>query len=81
VNIAWAQWLEFKTDRKFRDGNDAIVLVTGSLARDVQEASSSLLSEALQTRPERIVARLSEPAADERAQSRLASVALVLAAA
>jgi len=69
VNIAWAQWLGFKTDRRFRDGNDAIVLVTGSLARDVQEAWSSLLFEALQTTPERMVVRLSEPAVDERAQS------------
>ncbi len=45
------------------------MLVTGSLARDVQEAWSSLLFEALQTTPERMVVRLSEPAVDERAQS------------
>jgi hypothetical protein len=69
VKIAWAQWLGFKTDRKLRDGNDAIVLITGSLAHDVQEAWSNLLREALQTPPERMVARLSQTVADEGSQS------------
>jgi hypothetical protein len=46
VEIAWAHarlyagrgnnWLGVKTDRKLRDSNDAIVLVTGSLAQDVE---------------------------------------------
>jgi hypothetical protein len=69
VKIVWAQWLGFKTVRKLRDNNDAIVLVTGSLAHDVQDAWSNLLFEALQTPPERMVARLSQPAADEGPQS------------
>lgn len=64
VKIAWAQWLGFKTDRKLRDSNDAVVLVTGSLQRDVQDAWSNLLFEALRTTPERMVERLSQPAGD-----------------
>ena len=58
VEIAWAQWLGVKTDRKLRDSNDAIVLVTGSLAHDVQDAWSNLLIETLNTTPERMVTRL-----------------------
>src|SRR5213595_1932146 len=30
VAMAWAQWFGVKTERKLRDGNDAVVLVTGS---------------------------------------------------
>jgi hypothetical protein len=69
VKIAWAQWLGVKTDRKLRDSNDALVLVTGSLAHDVKDAWSNLLHDALATAPERMAARLSQPAADDRSQS------------
>jgi hypothetical protein len=69
IKIAWAQWLGFKTDRKLRESNDAIALVTGSLAHNVQDAWSNLLREALQTSPERMAARLSQSAVDEGAQS------------
>jgi hypothetical protein len=43
VKIAWAQWLGIKTDRKLRDSNDALVLVTGSLAHDVKDTWSNFL--------------------------------------
>jgi hypothetical protein len=69
VNIAWAQWLGFRTQRNFRDSNDAIVLLTGSLAHDVKDAWSKLLAQGLQTTPQRMAARLSQSAADEGSQS------------
>jgi hypothetical protein len=69
VETAWAQWLGIKTDRKLRDSSDAIVLVTGSLAHDVQDAWSNLLFEALKTTPDRMVKRLTEPVAGEGSQS------------
>src|SRR6266436_3486754 len=69
VEIAWAQWLGVKTDRMLRDSNDAIVLVTGSVAHDVQDAWSNLLFEALNTAPERMVNRLAEPVAGDGSQS------------
>jgi hypothetical protein len=69
LNIAWGQWLGFKTKHKLCDNNDAIVLLTGSLAHEVEGAWSILLSDALKTSPERMVARLAETVADEGAQS------------
>jgi hypothetical protein len=69
VKIAWAQWLGIKTERKLRDSNDTIVLVTGSLAHDVKDAWSNFLHDALPTAPERMVARLSQFAADDGSQS------------
>jgi hypothetical protein len=64
VKIAWAQWLGFKTERKLRDSNDAVVLVTGSVAHDVKDAWSNFLHDALLTAPERMAARLFQPADD-----------------
>jgi hypothetical protein len=64
VAVAWAQWLGFKTDRKFRGSNDAIVLLTGNLTHEVEDAWSNLLTETLRTAPERIAARLEAPADD-----------------
>jgi hypothetical protein len=64
VKIAWAQWLGFKTERKLRDSNDAVALVTGSVAHDVKDAWSNFLHDALPTAPERMAARLSQPADD-----------------
>jgi len=69
VKIVWAQWLGVKTDRKLRDSNDALVLVTGSLAHNVKNAWSNFLRDALSTAPERMAARLSQPAADDGSQS------------
>jgi hypothetical protein len=65
VKIVWAQWLGMKTERKLRNSNDALVLVTGSLAHEMKEAWSDLLNAALQTARERMAARLSPPAAGE----------------
>ncbi len=56
VTIAWAQWFAVKTDRKLRDGNDAVGLITRSLAHEVKDAWSSLLHDALLTQPDRIAA-------------------------
>ena len=69
VESAWAQWFGVKTDRKLRETNDAIILVTGSLAHDVKDAWSNLLFEALKTTPERMVKRLTEPLAGDGSQS------------
>jgi hypothetical protein len=69
VSIAWAQWLGFKTAHKLRDNNDVIVLLTGSLTHEVEDAWSNLVSDALKTTPERMAARLADPAADEGSQS------------
>jgi hypothetical protein len=73
VKIAWAQWLGFETERNLRDSNDAVVLVTGSVAHDVKDAWSNFLHDALLTAPERMAARLFQPA-DDGSQSRLSSV-------
>ena len=69
VEIAWAQWLGIKTDRKLRDSNDAIVLVTASLAHDMKDAWLNFLYDALPTAPERMAARLSQSAAADGSQS------------
>ena len=61
MEICWAQWLGEGTPRKLRENTDAIGLVTGRLAQEVETAWSKTLSEALQTSPERMVARLSVP--------------------
>jgi hypothetical protein len=69
VSIAWGQWLGCKTAHKIRDNNDVIVLLTGSLAHEVEDAWSNMVSDALKTTPERMAARLAEPASDEGSQS------------
>jgi hypothetical protein len=56
--IAWQQWLNKNTGRHFRRGVDAIVLTTGDLANDVAEAWSVLHTQALNTTPDRVMARL-----------------------
>jgi hypothetical protein len=71
VEIAWALWFGINTPRKLRDSNDAVVLVTGSLAHDVQEAWSNILSEALETTPDRMATRLSRPVPTVTALNRL----------
>jgi len=70
VEICWAQWLGEGTTRKLRKDKDAIGLVTGRLSPEVETAWSKTLSEALQTTPERMVARLSTP---EKGKGSLAS--------
>jgi hypothetical protein len=69
VGIAWAQWLGVETDRVLRNSDDAIALMSGSLAHDVEDAWSNMLADALNTTPERMVARLAETAAGEGSQS------------
>jgi hypothetical protein len=69
VGTAWAQWFGVKTERVLRGSDDAVVLMVGSLAHDVEDAWSNLLSDALRTTPERMTARLAEPVADEGSQS------------
>ena len=77
VDIAWAQWLGVGTQRRIREGRDAVVLVTGSLAREVGETWSRTLSEVLETTPERMAARLTAPEGDEGSQSSHLQRALV----
>lgn len=69
VTIGWAQWFSVKTDRKLRDSDDAVGLITRSLAHELKDAWSSLLHDALQTQPDRMAARLSSPAPGEGSQS------------
>jgi hypothetical protein len=69
VTIAWAQWFGVKTERKLCESNDAVVLVTGSLAHEVKDAWSNLLHDALLTMPERMAARLSPSAPSDGTQS------------
>lgn len=68
VGIAWAQWFGVKTERVLRASNDAVVLMVGSLAHDVEDAWSNLLSDALRTTPDRMLARLAEPVAADGSQ-------------
>jgi hypothetical protein len=56
--VAWQQWLNQNTSRSFRRGVDAVGLATGDLADDVATAWSDLRTQALQSTPERVVARL-----------------------
>jgi hypothetical protein len=69
VTIAWAQCFGIKTDRKLRDSNDAVVLVTGSLAHEVKDGWSNLLHDALLTAPDRMAARLLSAAPGDGSQS------------
>ena len=69
VATAWAQWFGVKTERVLSGSDDAVVLMVGSLSHDVEDAWSNLLSDALRTTPERMLARLAESASDEGTQS------------
>jgi hypothetical protein len=69
VGAAWAQWLGVSTNHALRGSADAIALMAGSLAHDVEDAWSNLLADALKTTPERMVARLAEPGRGEGPQS------------
>src|SRR5262249_56805108 len=66
-----------KTDRSLRASDDAIVLMVGSLPNDVEDAWGNLLADALRTTPDRMQARLAEPAAAEGSQSSAIQRALV----
>ncbi len=68
VALAWRQWLGRDTKRVFRQGTDAIVLATAKLPAHLKRDWEALLTEALQTTPERMVARLA-PDDGEGAQS------------
>ena len=69
VAIAWAQWFGVKTERILRGSDDAVVLMVGSLSHDVEDAWSNLISDALITTPDRMLARLAEPVAADGSQS------------
>jgi hypothetical protein len=58
-----------ETERALQDRDDVIVLMTGSLAHDVEDAWSNMLGDALRTTADRIVARLTEPEPGEGSQS------------
>ncbi len=65
VEIAWGQWFGRGTARKIREGIDFVVLATGRLSNEVDDAWTRTLAEALQTSPERMLARLAPPASKE----------------
>ena len=64
VSIAWRQWLGRGTERIFTaDADaDAMALITAGLTSKVKADWSALLSEALQTSPDRTVSRLQSDA-------------------
>src|SRR6185437_15904878 len=65
------EWLGRGTKRTFRRGMDAIVLVTAELPGSLKKAWEPLLTEILQTTPERMVARLSPDSGDGTQSSQL----------
>jgi hypothetical protein len=69
VATAWAQWFGVKTERVLSGSDDVVVPMVGSLSHDVEDTWWNLLSDALRTTPDRMLARLAESAADEGAQS------------
>lgn len=69
VEIAWAQWLGKGTPRKLKDSDDAVALITGALAANVESAWSGLLPQLLDVAPERIVSRLSASGEDDGVQA------------
>src|SRR5208282_2886239 len=69
VAIAWKQWFGVETERILRGSDDAVVLMVGSLSHDVEDAWSNLISDALITTPDRMLARLVEPEAADGSQS------------
>ena len=69
VAIAWQQWFGVHTSRVLRGSDDAVVLMVGSLSHDVEDAWSNLISDALTTTPDRMLARLVEPEAAAGSQS------------
>ena len=71
VNTAWSQWLGRGTNRTFRPGIDAIVLVTAELPSSLKRAWEPLLTEVLQTTPERMIARLTPDSGDGTQSSQL----------
>ena len=71
VDLTWGQWLGRGTNRAFRRGADAIVLVTAELPSGVKSDWSALLGEILQTTPERILSRMNSGTGDGSQASRL----------
>lgn len=69
VATAWAQWFGIKTQRVLRGSDDAVALMVGSLSHDVEDAWSNLISDALITTSDRMLARLVEPGAADGSQS------------
>ena len=69
VAIAWRQWFGVKTERILGGSDDAVVIMVGSLSHDVEAAWSNLISDALITTPDRMLARLVEPKAGDGSQS------------
>jgi hypothetical protein len=76
VAAAWAQWLGVGTERALRNSNGIVVLVTGSLTHEVEEAWSNFLFEALKTAPDRMAARLTSSDAGDGSQSSIVQRAL-----
>jgi hypothetical protein len=50
VGVAWAQWFGIEIERALQNRSDALVLMTGSLAHDLENAWSNLLGDALSER-------------------------------
>jgi hypothetical protein len=71
TTIAWQQWLNQNTTRRFRHGADAVVLATGDLPDIVERAWSSLHTQASHATAERVLARLEEDKAQGSQSSKL----------
>ena len=57
VEAAWEQWLH-TTSNTFTEGRDLLGMVTGNIANQVMTSWETLLTEAIGTTPERMLARL-----------------------
>ena len=69
VEAAWEQWLH-TTSNTFTEGRDLLGMVTGNIANQVMTSWETLLTEAIGTTPERMLARLQAPVdASQGAQS------------
>jgi hypothetical protein len=77
VDLAWGQWLGRGTARLFQGGSDAITLVVAELPSGVKSDWTALLSEILQSTPDRIVARLSNSSAENGSQASALQRAIV----
>ena len=65
IEATWEHWHGAAGARRLRADHDAAVLVTGELADGVREAWDAILRQALETEPDRMLARLQPPVAPD----------------
>jgi hypothetical protein len=65
VKAAWEHWHGASGARRLRQDQDAVVLVVGELADGVRAAWETILAQAMETTPDRMLARLQPPTAPD----------------